>query len=145
MAEALRLLVVDDAPEHARMVEDFIRRGDEFPDAHIRIATSYEQALAAFAEERFDVALFDYWLGSRDGVSLLREVRQKGVDAPLGVLTSPGAGDGPGGAGQPRRRGRRGRGDEGGGRRLSRQGEPDRRGARTCDSPRPRAARRGAS
>src|SRR4051794_2785371 len=93
MAEALRLLVVDDAPEHARMVEDFIRSGDEFPDAHIRIATSYDQALAAFAEERFDVALFDYWLGSRDGVSLLREARQKGVDAPIVVLTSHGAED----------------------------------------------------
>src|SRR3954447_1487241 len=93
MAEPLRLLVVDDAPEHARMVEDFIRSGDEFPDAHIRIATSYEQALAAFAEERFDVAFFDYWLGSRDGVSLLREVRQKGVDAPVVVLTSHGAED----------------------------------------------------
>src|SRR3954454_8857976 len=93
MAEALRLLVVDDAPEHARMVEDFIRSGDEFPDAHIRIATSYEQALAAFAEERFDVAFFDYWLGARDGVSLMREVRKKGVDARIVVMTSHGAED----------------------------------------------------
>src|SRR3954471_4706155 len=93
MAEPLRLLVVDDAPEHARMVEGFIRSGDEFPDAHIRIATSYDEALAAFDEERFDVAFFDYWLGSRDGVSLLREVRQKGFDAPVVVLTSHGAED----------------------------------------------------
>src|SRR3954469_7903545 len=93
MAEPLRLLVVDDAPEHARMVEAFMRTGDGFPDAHIRIATSYDEALAAFAEERFDVAFFDYWLGSRDGVSLLREVRQKGFDAPVVVLTSHGAED----------------------------------------------------
>jgi two-component system, cell cycle sensor histidine kinase and response regulator CckA len=93
MAEPLRLLVVDDAPEHARMVEDFIRSGDEFPDAHIRIATSYDQALAAFADDRFDVAFFDYWLGSRDGVSLLREVRQKGFDTPIVVLTGHGAED----------------------------------------------------
>src|SRR3954471_5122905 len=93
MAEPLRLLVVDDAPEHARMVEGFIRSGDEFPDAHIRIATSYDEALAAFDEERFDVAFFDYWLGSRDGLSLLREVRQKGFDAPVVVLTSRGAED----------------------------------------------------
>ena len=45
MAEPLRLLVVDDAPEHARMVEEFIRASDAWANASIRIATSYDQAL----------------------------------------------------------------------------------------------------
>ena len=49
MAEPLRLLVVDDAPEHARMVEGFIRASDAWPDARVRIATSYDAAPAAFA------------------------------------------------------------------------------------------------
>lgn len=93
MAEPLRLLIVDDAPEHARMVEEFIRAGDGFPDAKVRIATSYDEGLAAFAAQPFDVAFFDYWLGSRDGLSLLREVRHKGFDAPIVVLTSRGAED----------------------------------------------------
>ena len=93
MAEPLRLLVVDDAPEHARMVEEFIRSSDAWPDIQVRIATSYDAALEAFARESFDLAFFDYWLGARDGLSLLREIRQKGIDTPVVVLTSRGAED----------------------------------------------------
>ena len=93
MADPLRLLVVDDTPEHARMVEEFIRSGETWPDAVVRIAISYEEALAAFNEPRFDVAVFDYWLGARDGLSLLREIRQNGIDTPVVVLTSRGAED----------------------------------------------------
>ncbi|MGH9141714.1 MAG: PAS domain S-box protein, partial [Vicinamibacterales bacterium] len=91
MAERLRLLVVDDAPEHARMVEDFIRSSDSWADADIRLAFSYDEALLAVRELAFDVAFFDYWLGARDGLSLLREIRQKGIETPVVVLTSRGA------------------------------------------------------
>jgi PAS domain S-box-containing protein len=93
LAEPLRLLVVDDAPEHARMVEEFIRSTDAWANASVRIATSYDEALRAFKEQTFDVAFFDYLLGSRDGLSLLREIRQTGVDTPVVVLTARGAED----------------------------------------------------
>ena len=93
MAEPLRLLVVDDAPDHARMVEEFIRTSGAWADADVRIAVSYDEALRAFKEQQFDVACFDYWLGARDGLTLLREIRQKGVDTPVVVLTSRGAED----------------------------------------------------
>jgi two-component system cell cycle sensor histidine kinase/response regulator CckA len=93
MAEPLRLLVVDDAPEHARMVEEFIRSTDAWANATVRIATSYDEALRAFREHTFDVAFFDYLLGARDGLSLLREIRQSGVDTPVVVLTARGAED----------------------------------------------------
>ena len=92
MDEPLRLLVVDDAPEHARMVEEFIREGS-WADAVVRIAVSYDDALIAFTHQTFDVAFFDYWLGARDGLTLLREIRRKGVDTPVVVLTSRGAED----------------------------------------------------
>src|SRR6185436_20142701 len=36
-------------------------------------------------------AFFDYWLGARDGLGLLRDVRQRGVATPVIVLTSRGA------------------------------------------------------
>ncbi len=91
MSSPLRLLVVDDAIEHAEMVVEFIRSGDAWPNAAMKTAASYEQALAAFEAERFDVAFFDYWLGARDGLSLLREIRQRGVDTPVIVLTGRGA------------------------------------------------------
>ena len=93
MPEPLRLLVVDDAREHARMVEEFIRATDAWADANVRIATSYDEALAAFKEQPFDVAFFDYLLGARDGLSLLRQIRQKGIDTPVIMLTGRGAED----------------------------------------------------
>ena len=93
MAEPIRLLVVDDALEHARMVEEFIRSSDAWADADVRIAVSYDEALDAFKAREFDVAFFDYWLGARDGLSLLREIRQHGFDTPVVVLTSRGAED----------------------------------------------------
>ena len=91
MSSPLRLLVVDDAIEHAEMVVEFIRSGDAWPNAAMKTAASYEQALAAFEAERFDVAFFDYSLGARDGLSLLREIRQRGVFTPVIVLTGRGA------------------------------------------------------
>src|SRR4029077_16196783 len=75
------------------MVEEFIRSTDAWADASVRIATSYDEALRAFKEQTFDVAFFDYFLGSRDGLSLLREIRQTGVDTPVVVLTARGAED----------------------------------------------------
>jgi two-component system, cell cycle sensor histidine kinase and response regulator CckA len=73
------------------MVVEFLRSGDGWPDADIEIATSYEQALEAFAAAPFDVAFFDYWLGARDGLSLLRDIRHRGFETPVIVLTSRGA------------------------------------------------------
>jgi PAS domain S-box-containing protein len=91
MADTIRLLVVDDAIEHAQMVVELLRSGGGWPDADMKIAGSYEQALEAFAAQTFDVALFDYWLGARDGLSLLRDVRRRGIETPVIVLTSRGA------------------------------------------------------
>ena len=87
----LRLLVVDDAIEHAEMVVEFIRSGDAWPDAQMKTAVSYEDALQEFEDCPFDVAFFDYSLGARDGLSLLREIRQRGVETPVIVLTGRGA------------------------------------------------------
>jgi two-component system, cell cycle sensor histidine kinase and response regulator CckA len=91
MAQPLRLLIVDDAPEHARMVEEFLRAGDAGTDADIRIATSYAEALGVLTAGPFDVAFFDYWLGASNGLGLLREIRQVGIHTPVVVLTGHGA------------------------------------------------------
>jgi PAS domain S-box-containing protein len=75
------------------MVEAFIRATEVWADARVQIAISYDEALAAFAAQPFDIAFFDYRLGARDGLSLLREIRQKGIETPVVVLTSLGAED----------------------------------------------------
>ena len=91
MTAPTRILVVDDAPEHARMVVEVLRAGDVCRGADMAIAVSYDDALRAFERGAFDLAFFDYWLGARDGVSLLREVRGRGVETPVVMLTSRGA------------------------------------------------------
>ena len=67
--------------------------GEAWAHARVDIATSYAAALDAFDAVLYDVAFFDYWLGARDGLELLREIRQRGVLTPVILLTSRGAED----------------------------------------------------
>src|SRR5919197_4278858 len=91
MPQPARILVVDDAPEYGAMVVELLRASDAWQDAFTRTALSYDEALRAMVGERFDVALFDYMLGSRDGLELLREVRRRGIGTAVVVLTGRGA------------------------------------------------------
>src|SRR5262245_8514312 len=91
MPDTLRVLVVDDTPEHAEMVSEFLRVSGGWPHATFHIAASYEAAVRACEKDRYDVAFFDYWLGAHDGLTLLREIRLRGIDTPVIVLTSHGA------------------------------------------------------
>ena len=93
MTLRIRILVVDDAREHAEMVVEFLRLSETWGGAQMDIATTYEQALDAMQRTAYDVAFFDYMLGARDGLALLRDVRGKGVETPVVVLTSRGAED----------------------------------------------------
>src|SRR5258706_14859696 len=91
MPDPIRVLVVDDDPAHAEMVVQFLRLTETWANAGIDTASSYDEALKVLATQTYDVAFFDYWLGSRDGLALLREVRGRGVTTPVIVLTSRGA------------------------------------------------------
>src|SRR6476619_2223971 len=90
----IRILVVDDAVEHARMVTEFLRVSGAWPHAEIRIAETFDQALTMLTTAPvYDLAVVDYMLGSRDGLELLREVKERGVDTAMIVLTWQGAED----------------------------------------------------
>ena len=91
MADPIRVLVVDDDLAHAEMVVQFLRLTEAWSDATIDTAPTYEQAFTALTTKPYDVAFVDYWLGSRDGLALLRDVRQHGVTTPVVVLTGRGA------------------------------------------------------
>jgi DNA-binding NtrC family response regulator len=93
MAAPLRVLVVDDAGEHAELVRHMVSFAGLWPDAAIDIASSYATALEAFARQQYDLAFFDYWLGAEDGLHLLRDVREQGHDTPVILLTGHGAED----------------------------------------------------
>jgi len=91
MSDPIRILVVDDALEHAQMVVEFLRMSDALRNASLKTAGSYDEALRALREERFDVAFFDYWLGARDGLSLMRDAREQGIETQVIILTGRGA------------------------------------------------------
>src|SRR6266542_6978125 len=91
MREPLRLLVVDDDLAHAEMVADFLRSTDACRNAEIQKTGTYDGALAMLTTQSYNVAFIDYWLGARDGLSLLRELRRQGIETPVIVLTGRGA------------------------------------------------------
>ena len=91
MSDQTRILVVDDALDYAQMVVEFIRMSDAWRDATFKVVGTYDEALRVIEAEPWDVAFFDYLLGVRDGVTLLREVRSRGIDTAVVVLTGHGA------------------------------------------------------
>jgi PAS domain S-box-containing protein len=91
MGDPIRILVVDDAIDYAQMVVKLLRLSDTLRDAVLKTAASYEQAIAALKAEPFDVAFFDYYLGARTGLLLLRDAREQGITTQVIVLTGRGA------------------------------------------------------
>lgn len=93
MASPIRVLVVDDAVDYAEMVAQFLRASGEWAAASTDIATTYDQGVLALTTEPYDVAFVDYLLGARDGLALLSEIRERGIDTPIIILTAYGAED----------------------------------------------------
>jgi signal transduction histidine kinase len=85
----IRVLLVDDDEDEYIVTRDLFReigRGYE-----LSWACSYEDALAEISRQKWDAFLFDYHLGARTGVELLRETKSRGCRVPILILT--GAGD----------------------------------------------------
>jgi len=93
MSDAPRILIVDDEPAYAEMVRGMMRLSDAYAAAEVDIAASYDRALTALESTRYAVALLDYRLGARDGLTLLREARGRGIDTAVVMLTGHGAED----------------------------------------------------
>ncbi len=92
MPDSIRILIVDDALEHAEMVKDCIHMSGSWTNAVIETASSYDAALTKLRRAlAYDVAFFDYYLDRGDGLSLLKDTRALGVDTPVVVLTGRGA------------------------------------------------------
>ena len=87
MPDAPHILVVDDDADHAAMVVEFLRLTDCCRTSQLDTANAYDQANRMLRANDYQLAFVDYWLGARDGLSLLREIRQAGIDTPVVVLT----------------------------------------------------------
>jgi two-component system cell cycle sensor histidine kinase/response regulator CckA len=86
MNRAIKVLLVDDDEDDFVLTRDFFLeiRGRKY---ELEWASSYERALEIIRQQRHDVYLFDYRLGGRNGVDLLKEVQAGGNSVPVILLT----------------------------------------------------------
>jgi len=85
----MRVLSVDDNPDHRELIIGKVRKafpGTEFIEARRRI--EFESALAG---QPIDLVLTDYRLNWTDGLTILREVRQKMPWTPVVMVTDTGS------------------------------------------------------
>lgn len=82
----MRLLVVEDEPRMARMLQ----RGLAEEGHQVDVCGTAEAAEAQALEVPYDVVLLDWSLPDGDGVSVLRAWRQRGLRTPVLLLTARG-------------------------------------------------------
>jgi DNA-binding response OmpR family regulator len=77
-------MIVEDEPDVARP----LRAGLEGGGYDVEVATSGESAFFRMSTEPFQLILLDLTLPDRDGVSLLRAMRARGLNTPVLVVTA---------------------------------------------------------
>ncbi len=80
----MRVLVVEDEQK----VANALREGLEDEDYQVVVERTGEAAFFRINTETFDVILLDLTLPGRDGLEILRAVRQRGLKTPVLVLTA---------------------------------------------------------
>jgi signal transduction histidine kinase len=88
MSNQLKILIVDDEEVDRMAVRRFLRTAEV--EMQITEATNYQEAKEQMLNNLFDCIFIDYLLPDRDGLTLVREIRQQGIKIPLIVLTGHG-------------------------------------------------------
>ncbi len=84
---AMRLLVVEDDPKMARMLQRGLTEEGHQVDVCATATAATQQAI----DVPYDVVLLDWGLPDGDGVSVVREWRQRGVQGSVLLLTARGS------------------------------------------------------
>lgn len=80
----MRILLAEDDAK----VASFIRKGLEEEQYRVDVAEEGEAALALALNGEYDLLILDIMLPKRDGMSVLRELRQHQIDLPVLMLTA---------------------------------------------------------
>lgn len=80
----VKCLIVEDDSNISELVSQSLT-AEGFLVSHI---TDGDIALDRLVRETFDVAILDIMIPGRDGLSVLREVREKGINTPIMLLTA---------------------------------------------------------
>jgi two-component system, cell cycle response regulator len=84
--EALRILLVEDDPEDAELVQDALSEVAGFSYT-LRRAWRFTEAIELLEREAFDIALLDLWLPDASGFDTLAGLRGRSPEMPVVVLT----------------------------------------------------------
>lgn len=86
----LKILIAEDDEDDVILIREFIRDG--FPDTNLHFdwASSASEALARLENNEYNFCIFDFRLGEKNGLDLLRSVREKGYILPIIFLTGQG-------------------------------------------------------
>ncbi|OGV50252.1 MAG: DNA-binding response regulator [Lentisphaerae bacterium GWF2_52_8] len=83
----MRLLLVEDDAKTAA----FTSKGLKQAGYSVEIATDGAEGLAKATMQKFDMAIIDIMLPKLDGLSLLRELRQRKLELPIIILSAKGS------------------------------------------------------
>jgi two-component system, OmpR family, copper resistance phosphate regulon response regulator CusR len=80
----MRILIVEDEEKMAKA----LRKGLEAEEFSVSVAQTGEEGFFLASTEAYDLVILDWMLPQRDGMEVLAALRQKGVSAPVLILTS---------------------------------------------------------
>ena len=89
--KVLRVLLVEDSATDRELVERAFREPAPLAGpVHLEVVTDAEAALAAVREATFAIVLTDYSLPGRNGIELLRALRETDDETPVVLMTGLG-------------------------------------------------------
>lgn len=85
----IKILIVDDDEDDYFLVADYLK---DMKDHHFIItwAATYDMGLKQVKKGNFDICLFDFLLGNKTGLNLLRQIREWEIETPIILLTGRG-------------------------------------------------------
>jgi len=86
----LKILIAEDDEDDVILIREFIRDGFPATNLHFDWASSASDALSHLENNDYNFCFFDFRLGEKNGLELLRSVREKGYSLPIIFLTGQG-------------------------------------------------------
>ncbi|MDJ1492312.1 PAS domain S-box protein [Cytophagaceae bacterium DM2B3-1] len=90
--ETIRVLLVDDDEDDYLLMKNYL---SGIPDKEFMVswAYRYQDAIQKIAEKNHDIYIYDFFLGAKNGLDLIRETKEIDEDAAIILLTGKGNSD----------------------------------------------------
>jgi len=86
----LNILIVDDDRDDILLAQSLLRDGLKAIALELDVAESFSEGLSRLEQSRYGLLFFDYQLGEKNGLELMKDIRRQGIDTPVVFLTGRG-------------------------------------------------------